>query len=228
MTRTWIFLLLAVLLTLSSGVVRADHPTLTEPVSGSFDHEPSQSGTAAEAGEHAAEHAAGHGEHAGVDAKTLALQLLNFGALIFILVRFGGPALRKAFRSRHDQLKAEIESAAGQRALAEQRFREQDARLANLEQELAALRASVQLEGEREKSRLLAGAEEKAKRIQDETLFQLDQQVKEAEARLRAEVAGTAVRVADELLRRSVNPDDERRLVQDFAAGAGAPPGMVR
>jgi F-type H+-transporting ATPase subunit b len=75
----------------------------------------------------------------------------------------------------------------------------------------------------RERVRLLGGADEKAKRIQDETRFQLDQQVKEAALRLRAEVASTAVKVADELLKRSVSADDERRLAQDFAAGAGAP-----
>jgi F-type H+-transporting ATPase subunit b len=231
-SRAWIFLPLVALLALSGRTVRADdHPTLTEPVSGSFDHEPSQSGIAPATGEptHQPSHgetAAGHGEqgeHAGVDAKTLALQLLNFGVLLFILIWFGGRALRKAFRSRHDRLKTDIESAAGPRALAEQRCHEQDARLANLEQELAALRATVHEEGERERARLLAGAEEKAKRIQDETRFQLDQQVKEAEIRLRAEVASTAVKLADELLKRSVSPDDERRLAQDFAAGAGAP-----
>jgi F-type H+-transporting ATPase subunit b len=229
--RAWVFLPLAALLVLGAGAVRAeDHPILTEPVSGSFDHEPSQSGTAPAGGEptsgHASEHATGHpehGEHAGVDAKTLALQLLNFGVLLFILVWFGGRALSKAFRGRHDQLKTAIESAANQRALAEQRFREQDARLANLEQELTALRAAVKEEGMRERVRLLTGADEKAKRIQDETRFQLDQQVKEAELRLRAEVASTAVKVADELLKRSVSADDERRLAQDFAAGAGAP-----
>jgi F-type H+-transporting ATPase subunit b len=228
--RAWVFLSLAAVLVLSAGAVRAeDHPTLTEPVSGSFDHEPSQTGTAPATGEPAAGHgetAAGreeHGEHAGVDAKTLALQLLNFGVLLFILVWFGGRALSKAFRGRHDQLKFDIESAANQRALAEQRFREQDARLANLEQELTALRAAVKEEGMRERVRLLTGADEKAKRIQDETRFQLDQQVKEAELRLRAEVASTAVKVADELLKRSVSADDERRLAQDFAAGADAP-----
>lgn len=235
MNRVWIGLPLAALLALAGGVARADHPTLTEPVSGSFDHEPSQSGAATTVGEPAAEHGSGHeehGEHAGVDAKTLALQLLNLGVLIFLLVYFGGyfkgGMLSKALRNRHNLLKADIEAASGQRALAEQRFREQDKRLANLEQELAALRASVQQEGEREKARLLAGAEEKAKRIQDETRFQLDQEVKEAELRLRAEVASTAVKVADEILRRSVSAEDERRLVQDFAAGAGTPAGTVR
>jgi F-type H+-transporting ATPase subunit b len=228
-SRPWLLVPLAALLAWAGGVAyAADHPTLTEPVSGSFDHEPSQTGTAGEA---AAEHGAGHGEHGrhgGVDAKTLALQLLNFGVLLFILIWFGGRALGKAFRNRHEHLKTEIESAAGQRTQAERRFREQDARLANLEQELAALRASVQQEGEREQARLLAGAEEKAKRIQDETRFQLDQQVKEAELRLRAEVASTAVKVADEILKRSVSADDERRLAQDFAAGASAPAQVVR
>jgi len=237
--RSWVFLPLAALLVLGAGAVRAeDHPTLTEPVSGSFDHEPSQTGVAPAASEPATEHGeavaghdAGHGEHgahASVDAKTLALQLLNFGVLLFILIYFGGRALSKAFRGRHNQLKTDIESAANQRAQAEQRLREQDARLANLEQELAALRAVVKEEGMRERIRLLAGADEKAKRIQDETRFQLDQQVREAEQRLRAEVASTAVKVADELLKRSVSADDERRLAQDFAAGASAPAEGVR
>ena len=230
MKRAWMVLPLAAWLALVGGVARAaDHPTLTEPVSGSFDRQPSQSGSAPVAGEATAEHGHGeHSEHGGVDAKTLALQLLNFGVLLFILIWFGGRALSKAFRNRHEQLKTEIESATAQRTQAERRFREQDARLANLEQELAALHAAVQQEAERERARLLAGAEEKAKRIQDDTKFQLDQQIKEAELRMRAEVASTAVKVADELLKRSVSADDERRLAQDFAAGAGAPVEVVR
>jgi F0F1-type ATP synthase membrane subunit b/b' len=248
----------ALALVLIGGAVEAgDQPTATEPVSGSFDHEPSQTGTAAaEAAAGQAESATseghGEGEPASINPKTLALQLLNFGVLIyllfracggtrtiprgrrwyqtlgFILVHFGGELLTRALRSRHDQLKADIEGAADRRAAAEQRFREQDSRLANLERELTALRAEVQQTSERERARLLDGAQEKAKRIQEETRFQLDQQVREAEQRLRAEVASTAVKVADELLRRSVGPEDERRLAQDFAAAAGTPAGVVR
>jgi F-type H+-transporting ATPase subunit b len=224
----------------------AEQPTPTEPVAGTVEHQEVHSGTAepaaaaeapavhiaareAHASEQAAEQAAeghgeGHGEHAaGVDAKTLAMQLLNFGALLFILIYFGGRALSKALRARHNQLKTDIEGAATRRAQAEQRSREQDGRLANLEKELAVLRVDVQQAGERERARLLEGAQEKAKRIQEETRFQLEQQVKEAELRLRAEVASTAIKVADELLKRSVGPEDDRRLAQDFAAGAEKP-----
>jgi F-type H+-transporting ATPase subunit b len=131
-------------------------------------------------------------------------------------------------RNRHNQLKSDIDSAASQKTLAEQRFREQETRLANLEQELAGLRATVAQEGERERARLLQAAEEKAKRIQAETQFQLDQQIKDAEQRLRAEVASTAFKVADEVLRRSVNAEDENRLAKDFVTGAGTPSELVR
>lgn len=226
----------------------AEEPIPTEPVTGTVEQQVVQTGTAAaapeqhgaagqeehgiegriEAAEETAEghgqgHGEGHGGHAGVDPKTLTLQLLNFGVLLFILIWFGGRAISKALRGRHEQLKTDIEGAAQRRAQAEQRFREQESRMANLEKELVALRAEVQQAGERERARLLEGAQEKAKRIQEETKFQLEQQVKEAELRLRAEVANTALKVADELLKRSVGPEDDRRLAQEFAAGAGQP-----
>jgi F-type H+-transporting ATPase subunit b len=169
-----------------------------------------------------AEHGAeGQGEHEGIDPKTLALQVLNFGVLLFILVKFGGKAINKSLRDRHEQLKADMDEATRLRAAAEVRFKEQEKRLQNLEQELEAMRQAILKEAEHEKARIIAAAEERAKRVQDETRFQLDQQVKEAELRFRAEVAQAALKIADELLRRSVNGGDEQRLVQSFVAELG-------
>ena len=224
----------ALVLCLATGEARAaESPIPTEPVTGTVEPQVVQTGTnsampeahaaPSQAAAHSEGHGEGHGQHGGVDAKTLALQLLNFGVLLFILIWFGGRAISKSLRGRHEQLKTDIEGAAHRRAQAEQRFREQEGRMANLEKELLALRAEVQQAGERERARLLEGAQEKAKRIQEETRFQLEQQVKEAELRLRAEVASTAIKVADELLKRSVGPEDERRLAQEFAAGANQP-----
>lgn len=170
----------------------------------------------------AAESAEGH--H-GIDAGRLALQLLNFGVLIFILVKFAGGAMNKALRARHEQLKADLQEAQRLREAAEARFKQQEGRLANLQQEIATLRTSIQREAEQEKARIIAAAEERARRIQDDTKFQLDQQVKEAELRLRSEVASAAVKIAEELLKRSVAAGDEQRLVQSFVADLGARPG---
>jgi F-type H+-transporting ATPase subunit b len=144
--------------------------------------------------------------------------------LLFLLIKFGGSAINKGLRARHEQLKSDLEEAARQKAAAETRFKEQEKRLANLESELEAMRRSILKEAENEKARIIAAAEEKARRVQEETRFQLDQQVKEAEGRFRAEVAQAALKIADELLRRSVNTSDEQRLAQSFVTELSAVP----
>ena len=97
--------------------------------------------------------------------------------------------------------------------------------MADLEKEIASLRASIQQDAEREQERLLEGARERAKRISDDMQFQLSQQVKEAEALLRAEVASASIKLAEELLRTSLNTDDQRRLSREFVAGFDVPAG---
>ncbi len=188
----------------------------------------------ARADEKAAEQAADSAEHPGgelpegheapaINGKKLALQLLNFGVLVFILVKFGGPAIGKALAARHQQLKADLAAAATARAEAEARLKQQEARLAALEQEIEGIRTGVKAEAEAEKARLIALAEERAKRIKEETSFVLEQQIKEAEARLRREVAQAAVDLAEQMVKKSLGPSDQQRLVDSFVADVAAP-----
>jgi F-type H+-transporting ATPase subunit b len=157
----------------------------------------------------------GHDAH-GFDAKTFAFQLLNFGVLVFLLVKFGGGAINKSLKARHEQMKTDLDEANRLKKEAEARLAEQDQRLGSLEQELQRLRASLADEAKHEEQKLLAAAEERAQRVKDETKFLLAQQVKEAELRFRGEVAAAAVRIAEELVKKSLLPDDEQRLAQAF------------
>jgi F-type H+-transporting ATPase subunit b len=177
------------------------------------EHEPGHEGAAAhEGGEHEPE----------LDTGKLALQLLNFGVLVAVVAFFGGKAVNKALLARHQQLKADLVAASDARAAAEQRAAVQEKRLASLETEIAGIRAGIKEEAEAEKQRLIAAAEERARRIGDETKFLLDQQVKEAEATLRREVAEAAVKIAEQLVTRSLTGADQQRLVDTFVADAAA------
>jgi len=80
---------------------------------------------AGEAHEAAGEgHGEGHGEHGEaheaptLDWGRLGWQILNFGALLFLLVKFGGPPVAKALAARHQQIKSDLASAAETRAAA--------------------------------------------------------------------------------------------------------------
>jgi len=169
----------------------------------------------------AAEHVEGeHGEGEegapSIDPKKLALQFLNFGVLVFILVKFGGGAMNKMLRSRHEQLKADLASAAELRAAAEAKLKKQEARLASLENEIADMRRSLKAEAEAEKARLIAAAEERAARIKAETAFLIEQQVRDADQRLRRESANAALKIAEEILKKSIGAADQQKLVETF------------
>ena len=152
----------------------------------------------------ASEHEGGEHEAPAIDVKKFALQLVNFGVLVFILVKFGGGAINKALAARHHQLKADLAAAAELRAAALAQLAKQEARLGSLEHEIAELRRGIKAEAEAEKARLIAAAEERAQRIKAETTFLVEQQVREAEVKLRREAADAALQVAEEILRRSV------------------------
>ena len=163
--------------------------------------------------------AAGHGEgHAApsLDIKRLGFQLLNFAVLVFLLVKFGGPAVNRALDARHNQIKADLASAAEARAAAQARFEQQEKRLAALENEIAAITASIKQEAEAEKARLIAAAEDRARRIQDESAFIIEQQIKQAEEDLRREVAAAAVALAEKIVRSQLGANDQQRLIDTF------------
>jgi F-type H+-transporting ATPase subunit b len=151
----------------------------------------------------------------------LAAQLINFGLLAFILIKFGGPAVSKALTARHQQLKADLAAAAEAKSAAEKRLAVQEQRLASLEHEIAGIRAGIKQEAEAEKARLIEIAEERARRIQEETKFLLDQQVKQAEADLRREAARMAVDMAEQMVRRTFDANDQKRLVEGFVGDVG-------
>jgi F-type H+-transporting ATPase subunit b len=170
----------------------------------------------------AAEHGGGHGEP-HVDGGKLAAQIVNFLLLVGVLVFFGGRAVSKALTARHQQLKADLAAASEARAAAEAQLKKQEKRLASLEQEIANIRAGIATEAEAEKARLIELAEERARRIQDETKFLVDQQVKEAEVQLRREAAQAAVEMAEQIVRRSLDGNDRQRMVDSFVADVAKP-----
>lgn len=167
-----------------------------------------------------------HGEEAEapkLDTTRLLYQIINFAILAGVLGWFGGRAINKALLARHQQLKADLASAAEARTAAEARALVQQKRLETLETEIANIRASIKQEAEDEKQRLIAAAEARAKSIAQETSFLLDQQVKEAEIALKREVAEAAVRIAEAIVTKSLHAGDQQKLVDTFVSDVSAP-----
>jgi F-type H+-transporting ATPase subunit b len=154
----------------------------------------------------------------GQSPGTLLWQAVNLVILAAVLVHFARKPVQDFFRGRREQVKSDLDSAAGVLADAEQRLVEWQARADRLEAEIAEIKAMARKRAEAEREHILADAEASASRIRADALAAVDQEVARARAELRAEAAELATRLAADLLRQHVSEADQRRLVDEFVA----------
>lgn len=137
-----------------------------------------------------------------------------FGGIAYLIVKSGGPA----FRARAEKISGAIGEAARAREAAEQQRRETQEKLANLEKEVAEMRAAAKRDATAEAQRLRELARGEAEKI--EKVAQAEIAAAERAARLELKTAGArrAVEEAEELLRKELTPQGEAQLFRAFVA----------
>ena len=141
---------------------------------------------------------------------------LNLAIVLFIVWRWGLPALRSSLSERAATINKDLQEAARLKAEAEARAAEVEARLAALEGELAAMTTNAARAGEAEEARIVAAAHAMAARIAETAERQIRDETQRATAEIRKEAVEQAVRLAREVLAGQVSAADQRRLANEF------------
>jgi F-type H+-transporting ATPase subunit b len=165
-------------------------------------------------------HAAAEGAHAP-DWGMLALQILNTAILAFVLVRFARAPVREFLAARRRSIQSAIAEASDAQARAQGELEALRARLARVEREAEAMLADAEARAQTEREQALARAALVSARIKEEARRVAEQEIERARQALRAEASELAVSLAEGLLRESVRPEDDARLVRDYGARVG-------
>ena len=147
---------------------------------------------------------------------SVGLSWLNFGVLVFILIRFGGPIIRDMLRNRHNTIKKDLDEARTLREQAQSRLTEYEARLNNIEREIADIMAGIKREADAEAQRIIAAAQEAANRMRKDAEFAIAQEGRRLELELRREAAELAVDTARKLLASKMTEADQKKLAETF------------
>lgn len=156
------------------------------------------------------------GEHSAGSLKTLVLALLNFGVLLAVIWRFGGPAVRGFLFQRRESIRSELENARERLAAAEREVEALRRRLSDLDRESAELLGLAQRQAADERERSQRRARETAERIRAEAQRVADVEIQRARQALREEAAVLATSMAAEILRERIEADDDARLIAEF------------
>jgi len=159
------------------------------------------------------------GENSPADTPTgWAFRWLNFaivfGAIGYCAVKFGGPV----FRATAEETAKKIEEGARAREEAEKQKKEIEAKLANLPQEIAAMKAEGKRETAAEAQRLRDQAKEEAQKIEKSALAEIAAAERAVRLEVKALAARMAVDKAETLLRQQLNAKAEQKLFATFVA----------
>lgn len=157
----------------------------------------------------------GHAD-GGSQLLTLIFSAINFLLFIFVLRKYALPAVRENLKKRRATIEQALNEGKRAKEEAEALRREYEQKLAGLSAEQERLQQQALEDAEREKTRVLEEAQRMTERMRSETQQILQREVEEARRLLRQEVAAQAVRLATELVRSRLAPDDQSRLVQNL------------
>jgi F-type H+-transporting ATPase subunit b len=142
-------------------------------------------------------------------------QAINFAILAGVLFYFLRKPLSSFLKERSELLRKSIDDAAKARAEAAEKLSAIEARTAALADEIAAMNAKMDAEAGAEAQRLRETAAVEISRIRAQSEFAGEQEVKKAREELRREASLLSAQAAEELVRKTLSPVDQERLVRE-------------
>ncbi len=167
--------------------------------------------------------AAGDGGHAdsGVLLKDFLYRCFNFALMAGLLVYFVTKPVRKGLKERSAEIEKTLAEAEAAKQAAEAKHREYSEKLAKATEEIAGITAAIRREGELERDKIIAASKELAVKIEREADNKAAGVVAKARTELREEASRLAVELAEDLLKKQVSADDQKRLVEEYMQKMG-------
>jgi F-type H+-transporting ATPase subunit b len=140
----------------------------------------------------------------------------HFLILLALLWMFGARPIGDAIKNRALAIRKDLEDATKARDDARREHEAIVARLAQFQQEVAAMRARTEAEAKADAEQLVVKAKAEAERIQATAEKNIDEELRRAKASLRAETIELAVQLARTTLQQQVGSEDQRLLARQF------------
>lgn len=174
-------------------------------------------GAAAEGG-----HAAVRNSLSAEKLKDLGWRIVNFIALMIILVKFAAKPIGAGLAGRQKRIRDEIEELEAKRAAAEKSYRDFESKLATVEKDIDKIVEKAVAQAELEKVKILERAELAAADIKRQAELAVQKEIMDARRYLKDEVADKAAAMAESLIMKNLTPGDQVKIVEDYLAKVGA------
>jgi F-type H+-transporting ATPase subunit b len=162
------------------------------------------------------------GSGLGINAIAFLSQLISFGIVFVILWRWGFPVIIRMLDKRQEVIREGIENAErARRDLAEATARAEQL-LAEARRQGQETIAQAAKAAEREADRIEEEALARAEQIEQQQIERIRQEAARARAEISRLVVNLSISAASKIISKSVDSNDNRRLVEEFVSASQA------
>jgi len=149
-------------------------------------------------------------------------EILSFGILLWVLYKFALPPILQTLENRERKIRESLDQAEQNRAAAEQKLKEYEAKLQVAAKEVETILS----EAKHKAQRLLEENEQRlraeSQRIKEETAQDIDRERRKAIQEIKSQTADLVILVAEKVIGRSLSNDDQNRFAQEALAAVAA------
>lgn len=147
---------------------------------------------------------------------------LNFAGLLAILIMALKKPIANGLNGRRQAIVEKFEDLEAQKSEAERIYKEYEAKLSKIDEEVQSIIDGAVKQGETEKIRIIEDANRAAGDIQRQAEMAIQHELTEAKLTLRSEIAEQAVQMAEDLIKQNLKDADQTKMVEDYLEKVGA------
>ncbi|PID75267.1 MAG: hypothetical protein CSB23_04610 [Deltaproteobacteria bacterium] len=169
-------------------------------------------------------HQAGHvsGSLSAKELKDLGWRIVNFIALMIILVRFLAKPIGDSLAARRKTITEEIEGLEQKRENAEKQYLEFREKLSTAESEIDKIVERALAQAEIERAKIIEKAELAAEEIMRSAEMAVQNEVTNARRTLKNDIADKAAAMAEDLIRENLTAEDQVKIIENYLERVGA------
>jgi len=142
-------------------------------------------------------------------------EILSFGILLWVLYKLALPPILETLETRERKIKDSLDQAEQNRATAEQKLKEYEAKLQMAAKEVE----NIMAEAKQKAQRLLDENEQRlqaeSQRIKEEATQDIERERRKAVQDIKNQTADLAILVAEKVIGRNLSDDDQHRFAQE-------------
>ena len=148
-------------------------------------------------------------------------KIINFGILIFILIKFAKKPFQSLLKQRTEMIEKTLKEARDAKELAQKALQEVEGRFKTKDKEIEEILSASKRAGEVERERILEESNRLKERIFEQVKVNMEYELKHAKEAIKAEAVELAMELAEKKIKEKLTKDEQERLFEESLTKIG-------